>query len=172
VKVVSDAGPLLALAKIEGLDVLLRLYPEILVPQAVYDEVVTAGRLVSAPDAVILEGLFRARRFVLSEPSQAPLATRVKLGLGEEQSIRLAIEQNADWLLIDDRDARRVAEAELKAARVAAQIKGTLGIIVSAYQEKCLDRGEAIGLVEKLNQHLDIWLSPALCRRVIELLQA
>jgi predicted nucleic acid-binding protein len=119
----------------------------------------------------ILETQFQSQRLVLSEPAHAPLSRRIKLGLGEEQSIRLAIERNADWLLIDDLDARRVAEAELATAGVATRIQGTLGIIVSAYQAKHLDRNAAVDLVGRLDQHPEIWVSPALCRRVIDLLR-
>ncbi|HID86766.1 MAG TPA: DUF362 domain-containing protein [Anaerolineae bacterium] len=42
--VVSNAGPIIALAKIGQLDLLSALYGEIIVPQAVYEEVVEKGR--------------------------------------------------------------------------------------------------------------------------------
>ena len=42
-KVVSDAGPLMALAKIGGLDALFKLFSKIWTPPAVYEELITAG---------------------------------------------------------------------------------------------------------------------------------
>ena len=39
--IVADAGPLMALAKVNGLDVLFHLFPKILTPPAVYFEVAT-----------------------------------------------------------------------------------------------------------------------------------
>jgi predicted nucleic acid-binding protein len=92
------------------------------------------------------------------------------LGRGEEESIRLAIEQRADWLLIDDYDARQAAQASFRAAGVATGIKGTLGVIVSAHQEGYLSQREAIDRVHAMSQRLDVWVSQDLCRRVIEVL--
>jgi predicted nucleic acid-binding protein len=42
--VVSDSGPLIALANIGQLDLLSALYGEILIPKAVYEEVVKGGQ--------------------------------------------------------------------------------------------------------------------------------
>jgi predicted nucleic acid-binding protein len=43
VKVVSDASPLIALARVDCLDLLRKLYGNILIPTAVYEETVVAG---------------------------------------------------------------------------------------------------------------------------------
>ncbi|HYG64183.1 MAG TPA: DUF3368 domain-containing protein [Thermoanaerobaculia bacterium] len=169
--VVADAGPLLALAKTDGLGVLFRLYPKIYSPPAVYEEVVTAGHRLSAPDAAIVEECFRSGHLELSEPTRASLPVSRELGRGEEEGIRLALQKGADWLLMDDLDARRAAEACFRAAGAGTRVQGTLGVIVSAYQQNHLGRLEAIEIVERLNQRLDVWISPALCRRVIDLLK-
>jgi predicted nucleic acid-binding protein len=42
--VVSDSSPLIGLAQIQRLELLPCLFGEIFIPQAVYDEVVIAGR--------------------------------------------------------------------------------------------------------------------------------
>jgi predicted nucleic acid-binding protein len=86
------------------------------------------------------------------------------------ESIRLAVESRADWLLIDDLDARRAAPASFQSAGTETQIKGTLGIIVSAHQDAGLPREQAISLVQDLSRRPDVWVSAALCRRVIEIL--
>ena len=41
--VVSNAGPLIALAKLNRLDLLAELYGEVQIPRAVYNETVTQG---------------------------------------------------------------------------------------------------------------------------------
>jgi predicted nucleic acid-binding protein len=170
VKVVSDAGPLMALAKIDGLNALFRLFPRILIPPAVHEETVVAGQRLGAPDAALLDACCKERKLDLAVPNLPLLFVEQRLGRGEEESIRLAIEQRADWLLIDDYDARQAAEASFRAAGVATGIKGTLGVIVSAHQEGYLSQGEAIDRVNALNQRLDVWVSQDLCRRVIEIL--
>ncbi len=169
-KIVSDAGPLMALAKVDGLAVLFRLFPRILIPPAVYEETVIAGQRLGAPDATLLEAFCNEENLVLAAPSLTPLPVPLKLGPGEEESIRLAMGEHADWLLIDDQDARQGALTCFKAAGVTTQIKGTLGVIVSAHQEDHISQSEAIDLVNALSQRPDIWISPDLCRRAIELL--
>lgn len=52
--VVADAGPLIALAKIDGLDALSRFHPTVLIPPAVYHEVIAPDREPRAPDALAL----------------------------------------------------------------------------------------------------------------------
>ena len=42
-KVVSDSGPLIALGKLGNIDLPFRLYGQIVIPFAVYEEVVTRG---------------------------------------------------------------------------------------------------------------------------------
>ena len=54
-KIVSDAGPLMALAKVDGLAVLFRLFPRILIPPAVYEETVVAGQRLGALDAALVK---------------------------------------------------------------------------------------------------------------------
>jgi predicted nucleic acid-binding protein len=160
----------MALAKVDGLAALFRLFPRISIPPAVYEETVVAGQRLGAPDAALVEARCREENLVLAAPTLPSLPVSLQLGPGEEESIRLAIEQSADWLLIDDHDARQGALACFQAAGMATQIKGTLGIVVSAHQEGHLSQSEAVDLVSALRQRPDIWVSPDLCRRVIELL--
>jgi predicted nucleic acid-binding protein len=170
VKVVSDAGPLLALAKVDGLSALFRLFPQILIPPAVHEETVVAGQRLGAPDAVLLEACCNDRRLDLAVPSSPSFPLLQGLGRGEEESIRLAIERRAEWLLIDDYDARQAALSSFRAAGVGTGIKGTLGVLVSAHQKGHLSQREAIERVNALSQRLDVWISQDLCRHVIEIL--
>jgi predicted nucleic acid-binding protein len=160
----------MALAKVDGLAALFRLFPLILIPPAVYEETVVAGQRLGAPDAALLETCHSDQKLVLAATTLPSLPVPLRLGHGEDECIRLAIERRADWLLIDDSDARQGALACFQAAGVTTQIKGTLGVIVSAHQGGHLSQSEAIDRVTALSQRLDIWISPDLCRRVIELL--
>ena len=49
--VVTNAGPLIALGKLNRLDLLAGLFGEVYVPQAVYEEVIREGLARGAPDA-------------------------------------------------------------------------------------------------------------------------
>lgn len=168
--VVSDAGPLMALAKIGALDVLFHLFPKILTPPAVHHELITEGLRLAAPDAALLQERYESGELAVVSPRAAPLSVPAPLGPGEEQSILLAIEEEATWLLVDDLDARRAALNSLAAAGSKAQIKGTLGVILAAKEGGALTRGEAIQLVEALRNRPDIWISSGLCDRALDLL--
>jgi len=171
VTIVADAGPLMALAKVDALGTLFRLFPKILTPPAVYEELITEGLRLGAPDAVLLQACYRSGELEVVSPRQAALRGPMSLGPGEEQSILLAIEVQATWLLIDDLDARRAALASLSAAGAKAQVKGTLGVILSAWEEGHVEKQEAIGSVEALRQRQDIWIGADLCQRVLDRLE-
>ncbi len=169
--VVSDAGPLMALAKIGALDPLFRLFPKILTPPAVHHELITEGLRLVAPDALLLRERYRSGELEVLAPQEGRLSVPIRLGPGEEQSIQLAAEVEATWLLIDDLDARRAATASLEAAGVKTRLKGTLGVILSAREGGHLAKEEAVHFVETLRQRPDIWISADLCARVLALLE-
>ncbi len=169
--VVADTGPLLALAKIGALDLLKRLYGQVLTAPAVYDEAVTAGLAQGATDAPLLQAAYQRKVLRVQAPTDDTLPIPGLLHRGEVESIRLAIEQSTDLLLVDDLDARQLAEANFQAAGAPTGIKGTLGIIVSAYRQNLLTQQEAIGLINALKSRPDIWISARLCDQVIRTLR-
>lgn len=94
--VVADAGPLIAMAKIGGLEALFRLFPGVSIPPAVHDEAIRIGRERGSADALLLEEAFHAGRLKLAVPKASPLPIAAQLGRGEEETILVAIEQRAD----------------------------------------------------------------------------
>ena len=160
----------MALAKIGALDPLFRLFPKILTPPAVHHELIPEGLRLGAPDAALLQDRYRSGELEIVAPPEARFSAPVHLGPGEEQSILLATEMEATWLLMDDLEARRAAVASLAAAGVKTRLKGTLGVIVSAREGGHLAKEEAVLFVESLRQRPDIWVSAELCARVLALL--
>jgi predicted nucleic acid-binding protein len=158
----------MALAKVGGLDVLFQLFPRIVAAPAVFAETVTMGQRLGASDARLLATHFDRSRIEVQAPSLARLPLPAKLGPGEEESIRLALELKADWLLIDDLDARRAGEEILRTAGAGTRIKGTLGIIVSAHQQGFLPLEQALTLLRSLGERPDVWLSRKLILRAID----
>lgn len=101
--VVSDASPLLSFARAGELGLLRALVPEIAIPPAVYEEIVTrgAGRAGAAEVA--------AGDWVRVHPVTLPFADiSSDLGEGERQAMALARELGSQ-LLIDERFGRREA---------------------------------------------------------------
>ena len=52
---VSNAGPLIHLAKISGLDLLAKIFGKVYVVEEVYLEAVTRGKEAGATDALLIE---------------------------------------------------------------------------------------------------------------------
>jgi predicted nucleic acid-binding protein len=165
---VADSGPLMALAKVDGLEILFHLYTEVIATSAVFAESVTTGQRLGVADARLLATYFDQGRIAIQVPSLAMLPRLAKLGPGEDESIRLALELRAEWLLIDDLDARRAAEEILATEGVGTRVKGTLGLIVSAHQNGALSLQEALRLLRSLGERPDVWLSQKLILKVIQ----
>jgi predicted nucleic acid-binding protein len=168
---VVDTGPLLALAKVQALKHLTSLYSEVWTTPAVFTEAVTAGYACNAPDAETLERAFKNGSLRVQTPQLDTLPRPFFLQRGEDECIRLAIEKQAAWLLVDDLAARQAAEANFAAVGCPTRVKGTLGVIVSATQQAILDRTDAIALITSLKARPDVWLNAALCDQVIRTLQ-
>lgn len=117
--VVSNSTPLIALSKIGLFELLKDYFGEIIIPNEVYEEVVTRGghlfgaREVSNSDWV---------KVVKAENRLAIDSLSVHLGKGEAEAIILAKEKNA-LLIIDDKDGRTMA------ANLGVPVTGTVGLL-------------------------------------------
>ena len=119
--IVSDSSPLISLAIIGKLDLLEKLYKEIVVPSAVYQEVTEKEKPFSK----------ELRRFLSNRSKQIVnrLAVEVlisDIGIGESETIILALEEKPDLVLIDDLKARKFAKM------YGLEIIGTMGILLEA----------------------------------------
>ena len=113
--IVSNSSPLIALARIQRLDLVPAILQSILIPPAVAREI--------EPSIPALPAWVSVR----VPSSQGPLLTsRGRLGDGEREAIALAIEIGADAVLIDERAGRRVAE------EAGLKVIGTLGLLLEA----------------------------------------
>ena len=99
--VVSDASPLIALARIDRLELLREMFGTLLLPDSVWNEITNAG-MERAGAAFIVRADWIERRSV----SNSSLVARLRrdLGAGESEAIALAQESHADVLLIDERE--------------------------------------------------------------------
>ncbi len=102
--IVADSSALIALATCNALDLLVQVYDDLKVPEAVYAEVVAPEKPQS--DAL---GIFLSERVVKVDPTRWVLAAG-GLGRGEIEAMSLYKELSADVLLIDDHRARVIAE--------------------------------------------------------------
>ena len=163
-RVVADAGPLMALAKLNVLPLLKRLYGTVLISQTVYDEVVTEGLARGYPDAGVVQRFWQQQQWRprIVKPEEIPQdLQQAGLDPGERESLCLAVQERAVLLLVDD-EAGRIAARER-----GVRIKGTLGVLVEAFHQELLDFEELELLCVQIGQRDDIWISTELCRRVL-----
>ena len=121
--VVSNTTPLSELAKVGLMHLLGDVFGQIIIPQEVYDEVTTgthpAATAVPSTSWIEIRPIGDAQQVLTLQAS-------TKLDLGECAAIILAQELGADWVLIDERAARDLAESR------HLPVIGTVGILLLA----------------------------------------
>jgi hypothetical protein len=125
VTVVSDTSAITNLAAIHYLQLLPQLYDQVTIPEAVYRELADIDPPVPGTLEIQTVPWVEVRQ-VISREIVERLQDEVKLDPGESEAIALALELDADLLLIDERRGR--AEAD----RLGIRITGLLGILIEA----------------------------------------
>lgn len=105
--VVSNSTPLINFATINQLDLLRKLFGQIFIPQAVWDEVVIKGSRYES--AILIKQAEWIKRKSIADKKFCSLLKQ-ELDTGEAEAIVLAIELKADLILLDETEARSFAE--------------------------------------------------------------
>ena len=121
-RVIVNSTPLIALANADALDLLKQLYHEILIPQAVFDEI------KREPTRSKVRNSEWIHVCPIVDISQTRLY-RARLHAGEVEVIILAQEQNADLVILDDQAAKMTAKF------LGLTVTGTLGVLLRAKRE-------------------------------------
>src|SRR3989344_1931333 len=144
-KIISNSSPLMYLAKIKRLDLLKRLFKEIIIPEEVYNEVVVKGKQEKFTDAFFIENALKDGWIKIKKVKKRKFERLLsEIDIGESAVINLAKETNADLILIDDASARTIAES------IGLNVKGTLYVILLAFKNKIINKKEAKSLVDEL----------------------
>jgi predicted nucleic acid-binding protein len=129
--VISDTTPIISLMKIDYLDILEKLYKNIIIPRAVYDELIINTDYDDEID-IIKRCTFLKVQDVEENLSVLLLQKQLNLDKGESEAIVLANNINADLIVIDERKARKIAKD------IGLNVTGTLGILVEAKQKELI----------------------------------
>lgn len=147
--VVSDTSPIVALARLDHVDLLPAVFDLTLIPPAVAAELIVRG---------VLPTLIERPPHWLEIRAPQHLEPIAKLHKGELEAISLARENVGAMLLIDERHGRRAAQ------RLGIRIIGTVGLLEVAAKKRLIDLGETF---ERLKQS-DFWVSAALLDERLE----
>jgi predicted nucleic acid-binding protein len=163
--ILSNAGPLIALGKLNRLDLLAGLYGQIQIPRAVYAEVVTEGLARGAPEALTVRLFWESQDWpVVDVPAMAldSYVPSVTLDPGETEVLALAQTLSHALVLLDDGVART------EARRLRLSVRGTVGILVQAYRQGYLSYAQIDLLLQEIALRPDIWISAELCQQVLD----
>ena len=155
-RVVCNTSPLILLAKIRRLDLLAQLYDEVIIPESVLDE---AG---AKPDEEIAEiqTLLQGRKFQLRKAAKGILdMLPLDLGIGEREAIALALETEADFIILDDQQARRVARGR------GLPVTGTVGVLIESREKEVI-----LSLRQELDRLIEagMWISEIFYHRILQ----
>lgn len=154
--VVSDTSPVVNLAAIGRLDLLQWLYEKVFIPQAVYNEIVAGTAQPGAVEVQTLEWM----ECVQVTDQALVTVLRAELDRGEAEAIALALELQADLLLIDERRGRSVA------SRLGLRRLGLLGLLIDAKQKSYISNVKPV--LDDLIMKAGFWVNRELYGRVLE----
>lgn len=156
-RAVADAGPLIRFSWIGRLDLLDALFDELLVPTAVWREVVPPEATFPGVEALVAaRDRGRLRIEGVRDRGQVDVLCK-SLDRGEAEALVLMRERQADLLLVDDQQARRAAQ------RLGLAYIGTIGLLRLA-RDRGLVRA-AYPIMLELRRR-NFWVSDALLERI------
>ncbi len=138
-KVVANSSVLISLSAINQLDLLKhRFHDGVAIPRAVWREVVETGEGQIGSEKV------RSSKWIKVidvKDSNFVNLLRVELDEGEAEAITLFREIQADIILLDEKDGRKIAR------RLGQKVLGTVGILLWAKKN---------GKIDSLEEHLNL----------------
>ena len=136
---ICNSSILIALSAIGQLDLLRKRCKgtKLVIPTAVWKEVVEEGKGRSGVQEVATANWIKVEKVKNQDIVRVLLA---QIDYGEAEVIALALEKKADLVLLDEKEAREVAE------RLGFRILGTVGLLIWAKRE---------GLIKSVQENLD-----------------
>lgn len=154
-KVASNSGPLIHLAKIKQLRLLRSLYGTVIITEAVKKEAVEAGKARGHADALMIENAIEEGWIKVEAVKNPPEEKFFRFGLNEAEAqvISHAITEKCDLLLLDDEAAREIARA------LGLRVRGSIGVLVEAVKKGEIGRRRALQSLEELADIMHLSLS-------------
>ncbi len=167
----SDAGPLIWLAKCDILHLLRKLYPQVLIPEAVHEEAVSRGLEKGFKDAQIIKNaleeewirVFKASTQFTDKVEAVEKRLDIELGSGEREAIALALEKKISTFLTNDEDAYHIGRI------LGLEPRGVLYLLLKGVKQGHHNKEKA---KESLREMLEegFWLSPTIIHKFHEAL--
>jgi predicted nucleic acid-binding protein len=152
---IADSSALIALAVCDSLPILEKIFKEVKVPQAVFDEVIKKSK----KQAEILEE-YLCNKVIKVDLGKHIIIKDGTLEKGELEAMALYKDLVADRLLIDDKRARKIAELN------GINTIGSLGVLLLAKEKGVLT--EIKSKIEIIRR-TDIFFSEELLEHILKI---
>ncbi len=154
--VIVNTSPLLYLHQVGHLELLKKLYGEVITPPAVIEELaVGKNQGINVPDIHSIEWIS-----ITPVKSISLIPAVIDLGQGEAEVLALGLENPGSLLIFDDQLARRIANI------YHLKYTGTLGVLVKA---KKLGYLSSVASVITILRQQGMWLTDSIINDVLKL---
>lgn len=139
-----DSSIIIALSQLRYLNLLNRIFDEVLIPRAVYEEICVKGRGLTGDSEIresVKNDLIKVKNIrnrILVNALLDPLA------LGEAETLTLAVEEEADYVVCDDKLARS------RAKTMGLNVIGTLRVLRLFFDVGLISKSELLRALEDL----------------------
>jgi uncharacterized protein len=154
--VICNATPLINFAAINRLDILQATFGQIIIPQAVSHE--TTG--TDFPSSHFVQQAIAASWLEVRTISPAGSNIAPELDVGEREAIALALETGIQRILLDEREARQVAQ------QLGLKVMGTLGILLLAKSNQTIPQVRS--LLDAMIDVAQYWVNDSLYQQVLQ----
>ncbi len=157
--IISDSSPLIHLTRLGKINYLLKTTSPILIPKAVYDEVIIDGKKENYIEARVIENLINQGEILVKKVTIAENMINPALGRGELEALELAKQENV-LLIVDDRKARNLAQL------LDIKYQTTITTIFEILLAKKIDLSEYKTNLKKYAE--DSWISADIIQEYLE----
>src|SRR3990172_2920149 len=140
--VVSNATPLIYLAKAGRIDLLEKVFGTVFIPEEVKVEVVDKGKLLKEKDAYTVEKAIREGWLKVSKTKTIDVP--IKLDRGEIAALSLAKKLKLNVVLLDEVPARSAARL------LDLTPRGTVFVLLKAVEKKAITLDEFLEILSQL----------------------
>ena len=145
-KVVLDSSVIIALSNLGYLHYLNQIFSEILIPNAIYEEICVKGAGLTG-DRELQEGVKEGSIHVKNVKDKILISALLDpLALGEAEVLVLTLEEKADYAVIDDKVARA------RARFMGLNVIGTFRVLRLMFDADLIDKREFLRAIDELKQ--------------------
>ena len=156
--VICNSTILINFATIEEIDLLRKLFGSLIVPDAVWHELVLEDKDYKV-SRIVKNAKWIRRESVLKSDNALYRTLSRELDAGEAEVIVLALEKKADLVLLDETEARDLAEFH------GLNFIGSIGCLVEAKRSGLVSKIKP--LLDKMIDNAQYWVSEELYKNVL-----